>query len=236
MAQLVFSGNLLASPTPLVVGVISTAEILRTCAASPPTEADCDLIELRLATIQLPAAQLRDLATALKKHLLFTARHPGEGGHGDLDAAQRASLLEANLDLATLIDIELRSALDMQALIRKAQGKGVQVLGSFHDFSLTPHPDILNGAIEMGIQFRLNAIKIATTLRGPADLATLINLLAAPRRLPLSVMGMGALGRASRLALAHSGSILNYGFLGASNAPGQWPARRLREMIHEAAA
>jgi 3-dehydroquinate dehydratase-1 len=236
MAQLVFSGNLLASPTPLVVGVISTAESLRASAAAPPGEADCDLVELRLDSIQLPAAEVREMAAALKRPLLFTARHPDEGGQGNLDAGQRTKMLEGNLDLAALIDIELRSALDMQGLIRKAQAKGVQILGSFHDFNLTPSPDILNGAIEMGIQFRLNAVKLATTLRGPADLATLINILAAPRRLPLSVMGMGALGRASRLALAHSGSILNYGFLGASNAPGQWPARRLREMIHEAAA
>lgn len=236
MAQLVFSGNLLASPTPLVVGVISTAEILRASAAAPPADTDCDLVELRLDSLQLPAAEVRELATALKRPLLFTARHPDEGGQGNLDASQRAKMLEENLDLAALIDIELRSALDMQGLIRKAQAKGVQILGSFHDFNLTPNPDILNGAIEMGIQFRLNAVKLATTLRGPGDLATLINILAAPRRLPLSVMGMGALGRASRLALAHSGSILNYGFLGASNAPGQWPARRLREMIHEAAA
>ena len=236
MAQLVFSGNLLASPLPLVVGVISSAETLRTCAATPPTEADCDLIEIRLDMIQLPREELRDAAAALKRPLLFTARHPAEAGQGDLDAAKRLELLEAHLDQAALIDIELRSALDMQALIRKAQGRGVHVLGSFHDFSSTPSAEILNGAIEMGIQFRVNAVKLATTLRTPADLANLLNLLAAPKRVPLSVMGMGALGRASRIALAQSGSLLNYGFLGTANAPGQWPARRLKEILLETAA
>jgi 3-dehydroquinate dehydratase I len=236
MAQLVFSGNLLASAIPLVVGVISSAEVLRSLAALPPSEADCDLIELRLDMIQLPSEELRACASALQKPLLITARHPAEGGHGDLDAPRRAGLLEAYLDLAAMVDIELRSAMDMQAVIRKAQSKGVQVVGSFHDFTLTPSADILNGAIEMGIQFRLNAVKLATTLRTPAELATLLSILAAPKRLPLSVMGMGALGRASRLALALSGSVLNYGFLGASNASGQWSAPRLKELIREAAA
>jgi 3-dehydroquinate dehydratase-1 len=235
MAQLVFSGNLLVSPTPLVVGVISSAETLRTFAVSPPTEEDCDLIELRLDMIQMPREELRTAAAALHRPLLMTARHPAEAGQGDLDTAQRISLLEAHLDQAALVDIELRSALDLQGVIRKAQSKGIKVLGSFHDFSLTPSVDILNGAIEMGIQFHLNAVKIATTLRNPADLASLLNILAGPKRLPLSVMGMGALGRASRVALAHSGSVLNYGYLGASNAPGQWAARRLKEVLRDAA-
>lgn len=235
MAQLVFSGNLLSSPTPLVVGVISSADALRATAAKPLTTQDCDLVELRLDMLQVEPEELRTHAKALQRPLLLTARHPDEGGQGNLDAAKRAGLLETYLDLAALVDIELRSALDMQNLIRKAQAKNVQVLGSFHDFHLTPSAEILNGAIEMGLQFRLNAVKLATTLRTPADLATLLTVLAAPKRVPLSVMGMGgALGRASRIALAYSGSILNYGFLGASNAPGQWPAPRLKEILHEA--
>ncbi len=185
--------------------------------------------------LELAPEELHECASSLRRPLLITARHPAEGGQGELDTARRMSLLEALLDLATLVDIELRSALEMQGIIRKAQSKGVQVLGSFHDFNITPSADILNGAIEMGIQFHLNAVKIATTLRSPSDLASLLNVLAGPKRLPLSVMGMGALGRASRVALAHSGSVLNYGYLGTSNAPGQWPARRLKEVLREAA-
>ena len=65
------------------------------------------------------------------------------------------------------------------------------------------------------------------------DLARLIRLLANEKRIPLSVMGMGGLGRVSRITLARCGSILNYGYLGESNAPGQLPARRLKEMLKE---
>ena len=76
-------------------------------------------------------------------------------------------------------------------------------------------------------------MKIATTLRGPGDLARLLQLLESMKRLPLSIMGMGALGRASRLVLAKCGSVLNYAHLGESNAPGQWPARQLKELLRE---
>jgi 3-dehydroquinate dehydratase-1 len=46
-------------------------------------------------------------------------------------------------------------------------------------------------------------------------------------------MGMGGLGRVSRLTLAKLGSLLNYGFLGEANAPGQWPARQLKDLLND---
>jgi 3-dehydroquinate dehydratase-1 len=33
--------------------------------------------------------------------------------------------------------------------------------------------------------------------------------------------------------LAKCGSVLNYAHLGESNAPGQWPARQLKELLRE---
>jgi 3-dehydroquinate dehydratase-1 len=49
---------------------------------------------------------------------------------------------------------------------------------------------------------------------------------------PMSVMGMGPLGPVSRLLYAQHGSLLNYGYLGdQATAPGQWPAKLLKEAI-----
>ena len=39
------------------------------------------------------------------------------------------------------------------------------------------------------------------------------------------------MGQVSRLVLACAGSILNYGYLDKPNAPGQWEARELRELL-----
>jgi 3-dehydroquinate dehydratase-1 len=33
------------------------------------------------------------------------------------------------------------------------------------------------------------------------------------------------------LVLAKCGSLLNYGYLGEANAPGQWPAARLKAIL-----
>ena len=233
MAQLVSSKNLLKQASALVVGAISSAAILEEVSQAGLTSGDCDLLELRLDSIDLPIAEVHALASRLTLPLLITARHPDEGGHRNLSTSQRQELLLSHLDLAVLMDIELRSVGEMIPLVQKAQGRGVGVIGSFHDFHTTPNDDVLQGSVDFGLQFKLDAVKIATTLQSPNDLARLLQLISKERRLPLSVMGMGSLGRASRLVLAKSGSILNYGYLGQSNAPGQWAARQLKDLIQQ---
>ena len=46
-------------------------------------------------------------------------------------------------------------------------------------------------------------------------------------------MGMGPLGKVSRLVLAAAGSRLNYGYLDKPQVPGQWPALELVRRIEE---
>lgn len=235
MAQHNSTKNLLLSSRPLTVGVISQVETLSSVLAASTEEraASGDLFELRLDLLKLDTKELRDAIPRLDLPVLLTARHPAEGGQGTEDAAGRLAMLEPLLDLATLIDIELRSAMDMRSLFPKALTAGVGVVGSFHDFQATPGDEVLSGAIEMAQTMGFNAVKFATYLNTPEDLIRLMRLFTPHRRLPMSVMGMGPLGRLSRLTLAKLGSLLNYGFLGDSNAPGQWPAPRLKELLSE---
>ena len=235
MPQLLSSKNLLLSTRPLTVGVASSPEaVSELLSLSSADRADtCDLVELRLDLLKVEASELRQVIPMLELPVLLTARHPDEGGQGSADAAGRIAMLEPLLDLATLIDVELRSVPDMRALIKKAQGMGVQVIGSFHDFTATPGDEILTGAHEMAATAGLNAVKLATYLNTPEDLIRLMRLVTGQRRLPMSVMGMGTYGRMSRLTLAKLGSLLNYGYVGQSNAPGQWPAERLKELLAE---
>jgi 3-dehydroquinate dehydratase I len=190
-------------------------------------------VELRLDSLGLAAPEIHAQIQGLPVPILITARDPDEGGDGRLSVADRTALLESHLDVAALMDVELRSAMDLQGVISKAKSRGVGVVGSYHDFNSTPGDEVLRGAVDFGLQFKLDCVKIATTLHSADDLARLLHLLASEKRIPLSVMGMGGLGRVSRITLARCGSILNYGYLGESNAPGQLPARRLKEMLKE---
>jgi 3-dehydroquinate dehydratase-1 len=233
MGQFVSTKNLLQSTHPLVVGAVSRRETLAGLSSIPALAEECDLVELRLDSLGMTPAEVHTHVQSLPVPILITARDPGEGGEGNLSAADRAALLEAHLDVAALMDVELRGAMDLQGVIAKAKARHVGVVGSFHDFHSTPADEVLKGAVDFGLQFKMDAVKVATTLHSAEDLARLIRLLANEKRIPLSVMGMGGLGRVSRVTLARCGSILNYGYLGESNAPGQLPARRLKEMLKE---
>jgi 3-dehydroquinate dehydratase-1 len=57
--------------------------------------------------------------------------------------------------------------------------------------------------------------------------------LSKPGKLPLSVMGMGAYGKVSRLLLARAGSVLNYGYLDEPQVSGQWEATLLKQRLAE---
>ena len=235
MAQLVSTRNPLHSTRPLTVGVIPDAASLSLWSSMSPVqrEATCDILELRLDTLKTPAADLRQALTGNTTPVLLTARHPSEGGQGTEDAAGRMALIEPLLDLAALVDVELRSALEMKPIIEKAHARSVQVIGSFHDFQATPGDEILRGAISFAQPAGLDGVKLATFINTPADLTRLIQITSKTHRLRLSCMGMGPWGRISRLVLAKCGSLLNYGSIGESNAPGQWPAARLKELLAE---
>ena len=49
-------------------------------------------------------------------------------------------------------------------------------------------------------------------------------------------MGMGPLGKVSRLLFAQLGSVLNYGFLHEAQVSGQWEATLLKQRLSELAA
>ena len=235
MAQLVSTKNPLSSTNPLTVGVIPDPKTLDLWSVMSPQEREsvCDVIELRLDTLNLSPVTIRASLEGNRTPILMTARHPAEGGQGSADAAGRMALIEPLLDLAAIIDIELRSAIEMKPLIDKAHARSVQIIGSFHDFQATPADEILRGAISFAQPVGLDGVKLATFINTPADLTRLITLTSEPQRLRLSCMGMGPWGRVSRLVLAKCGSLLNYGYIGESNALGQWPAARLKEMLAE---
>lgn len=198
---------------------------------SAAREATCDVVELRLDTLNVPAAELRANLAGHTLPILLTARHPSEGGASPDDPAARAAMIEPLLDLAALVDIELRTAQQMQPTIQKAHAAGAFVLGSFHDFQATPTDEVLAGALSFAQPLGIDSVKIATFLNSQDDLIRLMKLASTPHRQRISVMGMGPWGRVSRLVLAKCGSLLNYGYIGTANAPGQWPAAELKQLL-----
>lgn len=168
----------------------------------------------------------------MKVPILLTARHPSEGGANRLDVRARRTLLETFGNHAEAIDVELRSAAAMSDILEAARRRKTLRIISFHDFRGTPHSSRLRQIVRQSARAGADIVKIATHLRRPEDLATLL-VLQASTKIPLATMGMGPLGKVSRLVLAAAGSRLNYGYVDKPQVPGQWPALQLADRLEE---
>jgi len=166
---------------------------------------------------------------------IVTVRDPLEGGSLPLGAGERQDLYLELLPGAAAIDIEARNLQAFRRVVNAAAGYSVPVIASCHDFSGVPKAAAALKIVQKARDQGAMCVKIAATVSTPAELGALIALAGVLPR-PFSLMGMGALGRVSRLALAGCGSCLNYGWLGSPQVPGQWPARELRSLILRAMA
>ena len=218
---------------PAVVGTIHSSGSL--AAALRLGMGECDWLELRVDHFFPILTPLRLKAQKLAIPLILTVRHASEGGKGvGMTLRQRRAIYGDFMDIAGMVDIELRQAAAMKDVIREAKRAGLGVILSFHDFHRTPDPVKLRELALRAAETGADICKIATTTRTAADLAKLIDFLANEKApLPLSVMGMGIFGKISRLVLAQAGSCLNYGYLGTPNASGQWPVALVKARIAE---
>lgn len=208
-----------------IVGVAETPAALRLARKLPA--GTLDLLEVRLDAFDA-APDLRGISAPI----LATVRAPEEGGRNALNARERGSRYLAVLEHATAIDVELASARALTGVLAAARERKCRVVLSFHDFAGTPTLAALRAMQRRALRAKADVFKVAVTPRTPGELAALLALLEAPP-LPTAVMGMGPLGKVSRLAAAACGSVLNYGWIERPNVAGQWSARELRARLAE---
>jgi 3-dehydroquinate dehydratase-1 len=217
-----------------VVGTIHSTSALD--AARHLKAGEVDFLEVRVDHFADDPTGLLAGIKNLIAPLIITVRHPQEGGAAPLNFTQRASLYREFFPFAAFVDIELRSAKALESVLRDAKKAGIGRIISWHDFKRTPSLGDLKVRFEKARRFAPEIIKFATRTRTAKDLARLLEFQADARRKPaLSLMGMREYGKISRLALAQAGSVLNYGYLGELQVPGQWPARVLKERLQELA-
>jgi 3-dehydroquinate dehydratase-1 len=225
-------GNL--KDRPLVIAPVTTLDDLVFLDREGPSDA-CDLFEYRLDNLRDHLDLAESVADKLEGRLLITARHPEEGGEFDLDESARLQLMTRFLPKATLIDSELRSLQESSALLalsREARAAEVGVVASMHDFDkMLPLID-LQAAAARAAEIGVDVVKVAVVVEKMGDIFDLAELIE-NTEIPVSAMGMGPLGKLSRLVLARAGSVLNYGYLKEPNAPGQWPVGELKRLINE---
>jgi len=198
-----------------------------------------DVLEFRLDNLVSELGRASKTLDVLPSEyqILATARHPAEGGVGDLGSSRRIEMYETFLNQSHLIDIELRTLESnepgLSEIVQKAVEGGVQLIASFHDFEKCPSREVLADKAEAAYELGADIAKIAVVIENFTEMNRLVELVEGQnaKGRAISAMGMGPLGKLSRLVLAKAGSCLNYGYLQKENAPGQWKADRLQGLI-----
>ena len=219
---------------PRLVGVIfSRADLQRALRMRKAP----DFFELRLDVLAPYLDEVRRAVARLPAPLVITARHPLEGGANRLSAPRRRALLLEFLPRARYIDVELRSVPAFRSVLETAARTKTETIISFHDFQATPSALQLDRIATRAHSLGATLLKVAVRTDTRAQLDTLLQFFDRHRRAQKIVaMGIGRLGRASRLELARRGSVLNYGHLGSQVAPGQLSLDELRQFARRADA
>jgi 3-dehydroquinate dehydratase I len=213
----------ITSDRPNVVGVIHTTGGFLEAGIS-----GLDAVEVRVDALR-DSPSLRQIAE-LPVAAIVTVRRPDEGGTRAMSDEERVASYFALLPSASAIDLELRSAERMRDLVEAVRREEKTLILSSHDFAGTPPLSHLQETCAKMRGLGADIVKIATRTETLGEVATLLALLEGSSA-PLAVMGMGALGRASRLLFAKAGSALNYGWLDKPQVAGQWSAKEFIELL-----
>ena len=211
---------------PNVVGTIHSAGGFSAAAGTAITAAEVrvDLLPVVPRTIDFEAVPVP---------VILTVRRRDEGGGKAWTDAERRALYLKYLPFVRAIDIEGRSLHSLRKIVEAAKTAGCAIIVSYHDFSGTPSLAQMRKYETAARAAGADVVKIASTTTRPAEVARLLDLLDGASG-PLAVMGMGKLGRASRLLFARAGSVLNYGWLDRPQVPGQWGAGEFCDLLARA--
>lgn len=215
--------------TPLIAAVITGG--VNAGAIRKAASLGAGLLELRVDSFtSIEPGRLLASFEKLKKitelPILLTIRSAKEGGQAELPDRERVAMYGALIPFADLVDIELSSSGIRKNVVDSAKRAGKRVIVSHHDFESTPGDKKLSKIIESAREAGGDIVKIASMVKTRDDLKRLAGLLCSDDG--LIVIGMGPLGKPSRVFFPMLGSLITYGSITGSTAPGQMSLKEMR--------
>jgi 3-dehydroquinate dehydratase-1 len=181
------------------------------------------MIELRLDLVNEPIQAIKAVRLATTKPIIATNRLKTEGGMFQGSERERIELLLQAAPFADFVDIELLAEQRDEFMARVNK----PVIVSYHDFLGMPDEDEMATILENMKKTGAIYAKIAVTPKNLRDNLRILGLLL-DADMPLCVIAMGNIGRHLRAVAPLYGSVLTYGFVAKSSAPGQMSLAELR--------
>jgi len=207
---------------PAIVAVLSGEEAETNAPLAERLGAD--LVEVRLDLLPGdPIKVIRGVREATSLPIIATNRLTTEGGGFQGGEDDRIAILAEASAWADLVDVELLA----EGRDRLLEMVERPVIISYHDFQGMPSINATRSILAEMFEAGADIAKFAVT---PATLEDCLDLmmLLLNTEAPTSLLGMGDVGRHLRFLAPIYGSVLTYGYIGTSTAPGQIPVKTLR--------
>lgn len=189
--------------------------------------AGAQMAEIRIEKSGLSVDEVKTLF-ALQANLVATCRPVG------ITKQQRKELLMAAIEGgAQWIDLEIESDFDYcSSLLAFAREKGCKVIISYHNYDYTPDSFLLCKVVNEARKKQADLVKIATQVNTRADNARLFCLY--NQGIPVLAIGMGPLGKITRIAALELGAPFTFVSMDAQNetAPGQLHEEQMRLILN----
>jgi len=132
---------------------------------------------------------------------------------------------------AAFVDVEIESSAgDLESLRASAEEHGTDMIISYHDFERTGDREDLESIMIACYEKGGDIAKIATRVHAPEDIRNLLALYDLPGR--KVILGMGPLGRITRLMGPYLGAEFTFASMGhsAGTAPGQLSLKEMNDI------
>ena len=204
----------------------TTAEFIENLNES---QALSNVVELRVDSIvHFIFEDLLKIKKALKVNALFTCRRGDEGGITKISEDKRLQIFKIADTLGfPFIDIELATFKENSTLLK---GFKTPIICSIHNFIRTPSVGELDTLLQQAWMYPVQMVKIATFVHSYTDIEVLFSYMSRQdKKTPIIIVGMGELGRITRVIGPLVGSYLTYASNhGASSAPGQMDINEIK--------
>lgn len=188
-------------------------------------EDGADTLEFRFDRIQANEDEAVRLLTSIKKlglSIIGTKRPTFSG-------EDRKGFFSAIIPFVDAIDLEVEE--EIESIVSMAKAKGKRVIVSYHNYEETPETGTLKKILDSMGKKGADIVKIATFIKNREDLVRLLLLTNSYKALPIIYIGMGEIGRISRIIAPIFGSCLTYGYINKPQAPGQMKVSTLKKEI-----
>lgn len=196
-----------------------------------------ELIELRIDLFEEISPKhvvkiVKKAKEKFKKPTIITVRDISEGGQKVIP--DRLSLYKALLPFADLVDVEIgfeNLLKEIKKYIKDITNDKTLVIGSYHNFELTPSDEYLNSIVDRAISLGVDIVKIAVTSKDRNDLIRLSLFTLDHKEKGITTMSLGKEGMPSRIIAPIFGSLIVYGYISKPYAPGQLSIGQLTELF-----